>query len=164
MAKMTVKQKRFADEYIISGNATEAAIKAGYKQRSAQQVGNENLSKPVISEYIAKRMKELDDAMIADQKEIMKALTSILRREKPDYQVVIVKKPETIKVEGSKGPYEKMVWTDYAETIEIKTKVSDVNKAAELLGKRYAMWTDKQDVNITVPVFIDDVPEDDGNE
>jgi phage terminase small subunit len=153
--RLTAKQKRFADAYIETGNVTEAARIAKYKQPQVQ--GSQNLEKLSVRSYIDERMKELDDAMIADQKEIMKALTSILRREKPDYQVVIVKKPETIQVEGSKGPYEKMVWTDYAETIEIKTKVSDVNKAAELLGKRYAMWTDRQEVEGKV-IIVDDIP------
>lgn len=43
--KLTLKQQRFADEYIISGNATQAAIEAGYSEKTARFIGNENLTK-----------------------------------------------------------------------------------------------------------------------
>ena len=46
MTKLTVKQQRFADEYIISGNATQSAISAGYAEKSARFMGAENLTKP----------------------------------------------------------------------------------------------------------------------
>ena len=59
--KLTIKQQRFADEYIISGNATEAAIKAGYSKKTANRIATENLSKPVIKSYIDERLKELSD-------------------------------------------------------------------------------------------------------
>ncbi len=72
---MTLKQKKFADEYIIGGNATKAAIKAGYSKRTANRIATENLSKPAIKAYIEERLKELDDAKIADQKEVMERLT-----------------------------------------------------------------------------------------
>ena len=59
--KLTIKQQRFADEYIISGNATEAAIKAGYSKKTANRIATENLSKLVIKSYIDERLKELSD-------------------------------------------------------------------------------------------------------
>ena len=52
MAKLTPKQQRFVDEYLIDLNATQAAIRAGYSPKTAQQMGAENLSKPVIAEAI----------------------------------------------------------------------------------------------------------------
>lgn len=79
--KLTVKQKLFADEYIKTGNATEAAIKAGYSKKSARFTGAENLTKPNIKAYIDKQMQEIESHKIADAKEAMKSLTSIARQE-----------------------------------------------------------------------------------
>lgn len=66
--KLTPKQKAFADYYIETGNATEAAIKAGYSEKTAKVTGYENLTKPYLKSYIDKRMKELESARIADAK------------------------------------------------------------------------------------------------
>lgn len=89
MIKLTIKQKRFADEYIISGNATEAAIKAGYAERSAYQLGAENLKKPQIKSYIDERLEELNDKAIAKQDEILRYLTSVVRGQSRSAIVVI---------------------------------------------------------------------------
>lgn len=70
-----MKQQRFVDEYIISGNATQAAIKAGYSKRSAYSVGQENLRKPVIKAAIDKRNAEIESEKTADMTEVMEYLT-----------------------------------------------------------------------------------------
>ncbi|WP_348635617.1 terminase small subunit [Lactobacillus sp. ESL0701] len=62
---LTVKQQKFANEYIKSGNATEAAIKAGYSKRTAYSIGQENLKKVEIANYLEKRMKEISDSRVA---------------------------------------------------------------------------------------------------
>ena len=82
--KLTPKQKAFCDEYLICGNASEAARKAGYSEKSAGFIAGENLKKPVIAEYIAKRQKEIEDARIADVAEVMQFLTSVMRGEVKD--------------------------------------------------------------------------------
>ena len=84
MDKLTPKQKAFADNYIELGNATEAARKAGYNEKSARQIATENLSKPSISTYIAERQKEIDSQKIATLQEIQEMRTSIARGEKKD--------------------------------------------------------------------------------
>lgn len=84
MKDLTPKQKAFADEYLKCGNATEAARRAGYKARSAQQIGAENLLKPVITEYIAERQKQIDDARIADAAEVQRFYSAVLRGEIKD--------------------------------------------------------------------------------
>lgn len=131
--KLTQKQKKFADEYIISGNATESARKAGYSDSTAGAIGHENLTKPKIREYIDKRLKEHEDEQIAKQDEILKFLTSVMRGELREEQL-------------SSG-------TGYA--VEMSTSIKDRIKASELLGKRHAMWTDRVEQtnrNITVEV------------
>lgn len=137
MQKLTVKQQKFADEYIISGNATQAAINAGYAKRSAHSIGAENLQKPAIFSYIESRRKKISDGKIADQREILEYLTGLMRGE------------ETEPVATAKGIFP-----------DVEVGAKDRVKAAELLGKRLAMWTEKRDVTATVgPVQItDDIP------
>ncbi|MEB8114274.1 terminase small subunit [Staphylococcus saprophyticus] len=79
--KLTVKQQKFADEYIISGNATEAAIKAGYSKKTARSVGAENLTKPYIMEYINKRLNELKEERLMSIEEALTLSASIARGE-----------------------------------------------------------------------------------
>lgn len=86
--KLTLKQKKFADEYLISGNATDAAIKAGYAKRSARSIGQENLTKPDIKNYIAERRKEIESHKIMDAKEAMQLLASIARGETKETVIV----------------------------------------------------------------------------
>lgn len=87
--KLTVKQRNFADEYMISGNATEAAIKAGYSKKSAYSIGNENLKKPEVIKYITQRTNKLKSNKIADQKEIFEYLSSIMRGEEKEKVIAL---------------------------------------------------------------------------
>lgn len=137
MQKLTVKQQKFADEYIISGNATQAALKAGYAKGSAQQTGSENLLKPVVKNYIDAQLKKLHDEKVDSQEQIMEFLSSVRRGE------------VTESVATAKCVYD-----------NVPVAARDRIKAAELIGKRYAMWTDKQDLTATInPVQItDNVP------
>jgi hypothetical protein len=70
--KLTPKQKAFADYYIETGNATEAAIKAGYSKKTAYSIGNENLKKPEVKKYIEQRIAEKEEKLIAKQDKIVK--------------------------------------------------------------------------------------------
>lgn len=81
---LTPKQKAFADYYIETGNATEAAKRAGYSKKSAYSIGDENLKKPAISAYIKSRMAEIDAGRIATADEVMKFYTSVMRGEVKD--------------------------------------------------------------------------------
>lgn len=82
--ELTPKQKAFADYYLETGNATEAAKRAGYSENSAKQIGAENLSKPSISQYIAERQKQVEDKRIADISEVLQFFTSVMRGEVKD--------------------------------------------------------------------------------
>lgn len=104
MAKLTEKQKRFADYYIESGNATQAAINAGYAKRSAQQMGAENLLKPVIKSYIDERLEQIASERIMSAQEAVELLSSIARAEITEQVVVttmegaeVVDKPPDVK-------------------------------------------------------------------
>lgn len=83
--KLTPKQKAFADEYLISGNAAEAYKKAGYKNyKSAGVEASKTLKNPKISAYIAERQKQIDDSRIADVKEVMEFYSAVMRGEVKD--------------------------------------------------------------------------------
>ena len=138
---LTAKQQRFCDEYLVDLNATQAAIRAGYSVKTARVIGTENLTKPAVQEYIDKRMAEKQASLIADQDEVMRYLTSVLRGES-ESEIVVV---ESI--------------GDYLTEARRMKKAPDEKerlKAAELLGKAHQMFTDKvqqdidMDFNITV--------------
>ena len=80
--KLTPKQKAFADEYLICGNATEAARKVGYKQPHVQ--GSQTLEKLSVSSYIAERQKQIESSRIADVKEVMEFYSAVMRGEVKD--------------------------------------------------------------------------------
>lgn len=142
MAKMTAKQKRFCDEYLIDLNATQAAIKAGYSEKNARNIASENLTKPNIKAYIDARMAEKENELIADQNEVLKYLTSVLRGESQSTEIV---------VEGCGDGISE------ARTIQKEPSEKDRLKAAELLGKRYGLYTDKieADVDMQLNISID---------
>lgn len=82
--KLTPKQKAFCDYYIELGNATEAAIKAGYNKKTARQIGSMNLTKVDIKQYIEERLKSIEDARIAKGEEVLQYLTKVMRGEEKD--------------------------------------------------------------------------------
>lgn len=140
--KLTAKQKLFCDEYIISLNATQAAIKAGYSKKTARKIAAENLTKPVIQSYISERMKQKESSLIATQDEVLQYLTSVLRGESQTTDTLLV---------GMGDGYQEV------QEVEKKPSEKDRLKAAELLGKRYGLYTDKisADVDMSLDISID---------
>ncbi|MBZ1530699.1 terminase small subunit [Leuconostoc mesenteroides] len=86
--KLTPKQKKFADEYIKTGNATQSAIEAGYSKKTAAVIATENLIKPNIKAYIAKCMAEIASKRVMSYTEAVELLTSIARGEEKETVVV----------------------------------------------------------------------------
>lgn len=82
--KLTPKQKDFCEYYLQTGNAAEAARKAGYSAKTARVIGPENLSKPDVLEYIESRRAEMDKCLIADTDEVLKFYSSVMRGEVKD--------------------------------------------------------------------------------
>ena len=78
------RQKAFADYYIQTGNATEAAVKAGYSEKTARSIGAENLTKPDISAYIRERLDEHSNKRVADANEVIEFYTAVMRGEVKD--------------------------------------------------------------------------------
>lgn len=137
--KLTPKQKAFADYYIQTGNATESAIKAGYSENYAKARCSDLLVNVGIKTYIEERMEQIASDRIADAKEVLEYLTAVMRGNVSE---------EVVVVEGE--------GEGCSSARKLKKEVSpkDRNKAAELLGKRYAMWTDKLDANVQQQVVF----------
>lgn len=81
---LTPKQQAFADYYLETGNATEAAKKAGYSEQTAGIIGFENLKKPNISAYIEERLDQIKSKNIATIDEVMSFYTKVMRGEEKD--------------------------------------------------------------------------------
>lgn len=148
MAKLTAKQQRFCDEYLIDLNATQAAIRAGYSKKTAAQTAARLLTNVKIQEYIENRMAEKEKELIADQDEVLKYLTSVLRGQNKSTEIVI---------EGLGDGSTK------ARKMEKEPSEKDKLKAAELLGKRYGLYTEKveEKVDMELNVTIDYGDEED---
>lgn len=140
--KLTAKQKRFCDEYLIDLNATQAAIRAGYSKKTARVIAVENLAKPNIKAYIQQRMDEKEKELIADQNEVLKYLTSVIRGQSRSSVVVV----ENV------GDY-----MSEAREMEKAPDEKERLKAAELLGKAHGIFTDKveQTVDMELNITVD---------
>ena len=134
--KLTAKQRRFVQEYLIDLNATQAAIRAGYSRKTAGVIGVENLKKPYIREAIDERLKQIDEEKTADAKEIREFWTRVMRGEEKD----------TVLRYDNEG--------HQVET-EIDVSMKDRIRASELMGKSFAMFTDKVDSNIDMDLHIE---------
>ena len=125
---LTDKQEAFCLEYLIDLNATQAAIRAGYSKDTAQQIGSENLSKPLIAEKIAELKKDRSDRVQIDADYVLSGLKEVAERCMQHIEV---------KDNDGKG------------TGEYKFEYSGANRAYELLGKHLKMFTDKVETDLT---------------
>ncbi|MGJ0841567.1 terminase small subunit [Clostridium tertium] len=146
MAKLTDKQIIFANEYLIDLNATRAYKKAypNIKKDSVAAVnGNRLLRNAKIKNYIDEQLKKIEDESIANATEVMKYLTSVMRNELTEEVVVV-------EGEGEGCSSARIVKKDIS--------AKDRTKAAELLGKRYRLFTEKIEVDGVQQVqIVDDI-------
>lgn len=159
---LPVKQQKFADEYLIDLNATQAAIRAGYSSRTASEQGSRLLSNVKIRAYIDARMAEHSKRTGVNQERIIRELARIafldptqmvnmdsaelLDETSADDRAAIA----SVKVKTMSGDI---------DMVEREIKFADKIKALELLGKRFGMWLDRQQVDVQGAVqIIDNVP------
>lgn len=139
--KMTARQQRFCDEYLVDLNATQAAIRAGYTEKYANTNASKLLQITTIKDFIAKRMAEKEDDLIAQQDEVLRYLTAVMRGESIS---------EIVVVEGTGKGFSK------ARNVTKAPDEGERLKAAELLGKRYGLYSEKVEIDGVVPVIVDD--------
>lgn len=159
---MTNKEQLFVDEYLTDMNQTRA-YKAVYTKvkndNVAAAAASRLLKKPGIQEYIDERLKKISDEKIAKTEEVMQYLTSVMRREKKECVVVTIMEEKSTYVPDDNGTMRKQtVKKETPQIVEIPAKLSDANKAAELLGKVYGIFKEnvslEGDIGVTI---IDDV-------
>lgn len=157
MAKLTEKQKRFVDEYLIDLNATQAAIRAGYSVKTANEQGSQLLAKLSIQQAIAEQMAERSKRTGVNQDRVVLELAKIAFVKMSD----IVDGQGRIKSDASPDDLAciesvkyKSFENDTGSSEEREVKIASKLKALELLGKHLGMWNDKLDVNITQPIVI----------
>ncbi len=126
---MNARQKRFCDEYLVSGNATQAAIRAGYSPKTANEQGNRLLANVSVKAYIKQQLDRLHSKRTADAREIVEYLTGVMRGDCTD-------------ADGT------------------APAIRDRLKAAELLGKRWGIFTDKVSLDVQPVVLINDLPDE----
>lgn len=156
-AKLTEKQRRFVDEYLIDLNATQAAIRAGYSVKTANEQGSQNLAKLSIQQAIAEQMAERSKRTGINQDRVVLELAKIALVKMTD----IVDSQGRIKSDASPDDLACIESVKYKESesdtgssVEREVKIASKLKALELLGKHLGMWNDKLDVNITQPIVI----------
>lgn len=134
MAKMTAKQMRFCDEYLIDLNATQAAIRAGYSEKYAHTNAAKLLQITTIKDFLAQRMAEKQSELIADQDEVLRFLTAVMRGEEKDERLLTT----------AEGDIERM---------EVRQQANQL-RAAEMLAKRYGLLIDKTEADVDVELKI----------
>lgn len=157
MAKLTVKQQKFCDEYLIDLNATQAAIRAGYSVKTAQEQSSRLLSNVMVQEAIGKSMSERSKRTGVNQDRVVLELAKIAFVKMTD----IVNTNGEIKESASEDDLSciesvkyKHSDTDTGYSVEREVKIASKIKALELLGKHLGMWNDRVDVNVAIPVVI----------
>ena len=136
--KTTERQRRFVDYYLELGNQVQAAIRAGYSGRYARDQAFKILEMPAVKEYYEDRLQEIESKRVANIKEVMEYLTSVMRGEETEEMIV---------VEGCGNGYSE------ARKINKSIGAKDRLKAAELLSKRL----DAVNINESAVRIIDDI-------
>ena len=140
MAKLTERQRRFCEEYLIDGNASQAAIRAGYSKRSATVVSTTLMKNPQVQAHLKELLDALHSAKVADAQEVLEYLTSIMRGEQRE---------QTLQLIGD----------GMQDITAIDVAAKDRLKAAELLGKRYGIFKENVGVTMDAVVIVDDLKE-----
>lgn len=154
---MTEKQKRFAEEYLIDLNATQAAIRAGYSAKTANEQGARLLANVSVQQLIGEQMAKRSKRTGVNQDRVVLELAKIafvkmtdvvndegeIRSGATDDDLACI---ESIKYKRSDS--------DTGVSEEREVKIASKLKALELLGKHLGMWNDKLDVSVNLPVVI----------
>lgn len=137
--KLNARQKAFCEFYVVCGNATEAAKKAGYSERTARSIGQRLLTNVDIQKYIQELLDKLEEKRMASAEEVLKFLTASMRGEVEE---------EVVVVEGEGDG------CSSARKMKKQISAKERIKAAELLGKRHLLFSDKVKVEGSIPVMI----------
>lgn len=163
--KLTPKQQRFVEEYLIDLNATQAAIRAGYSAKNADKIGPELLGKTRVKAAIDKAMAERSRRTGISQDRVLRELAKIAFVNPTD---VINMAEATIRGDANREDTAaiasvkvKTIPSEDGDIVEREVKMCDKLKALELIGKHLGMFTDKLNVNAEMAVkIVDDINDD----
>ena len=156
MTELTEKQQRFVNEYLIDLNATQAAIRAGYSAKTADQQGCRMLTNVKVQQKISEEMAERSKRTGVNQDRVVLELAKIAFVNAAD---VIDSDDAAIK-EGATTDDTAAIQSVKVKVIpgkqgvEREIKLHDKLKALELLGRHLGMWDDRLDVHVNIPVVI----------
>ena len=152
MANLTPKQQRFVEEYLIDLNATQAAIRAGYSEKTAKEIGSENLTKPNIAKAIQEAQSKRTEETQIDSAYVLKRLVEIDQmdvldimdddgnvkplRDWPKIWRQYISNIETISMDDGEGWLKKIKWPDKVKNLE-------------LIGKHLGMFVEQKKVDVT---------------
>lgn len=127
--ELTPKQKKFCDYYIETGNASEAARRAGYSEKTARTIGQQNLAKRAIKDYISERMKNQDRERVASADEVIAFYTAVMRGEVRDQFGIEASLSDRLKAgENLMKRYEKMPMGEKREPDELSKSLEELGK------------------------------------
>lgn len=158
---LTAKQRKFVNEYVVSGNATQSAIKAGYSEKTARVTGQENLLKPAIKKAIEERLAGIESKKIGDAKEVLEFYFRVLRGEEieevpmstADSVITVTKKPSIKdKVSVSKEIMKRFPLYDPMEKQKLKKLAADARISE---AKAKAMEDNGQDIEQLLDKMMD---------
>lgn len=135
VGKLTDKQKRFVEEYLIDLNATQAAIRAGYSEQTAYSIGQRLLKKVEVQEAIQQAQNKRSERTQITQDEVIRRLIE-------NVDISMGKKATVITI-PSKSENGEVVGNDVAQFVY---EPSAANKALELLGKHLGIFKDGVDI------------------
>ena len=132
---MNARQKRFCEEYLVDCNATQAAIRAGYSARTANEQAARLLANVSIKAYIDEKMERLHNERTADAQEVLEYLTAVMRGQQTEQTLISI--GEGVQKVGN-----------------IEVGARDRLKAAELIGKRFGLFKEGLELAGALPVVI----------
>lgn len=162
--RLNPNQMEFVKKWIQTGNAS-FAYKEAYEvesDRVAESNGSRLLRNAEVRRYIDAVLGEAQNELIADAREIMERLTRNARRLEMSHTVAYEKSKRVWYETGSDGKQKRMEEVvEKPVVVETPGSITDSNRALELLGKANRLFTDRVDMEIITPQFIEDVPDDD---
>jgi phage terminase small subunit len=157
MKELTFKQNRFVDEYLVDLNATQAAIRAGYKEKSARQIATENLAKPYIQNIVLQRVQQIQERVQITQDDVITQLARIAFSDMKNY---VSFGPNGVEIK-LQDEFDGTIIAEISDNRQgnnkyPKVKLYDKLRALELLGKHLGMFNskDETDMNGELRVFF----------
>lgn len=144
MTELNIKQQRFADEYIKTGNATDAYVKAGYSKNKANTNATKLLQNTTIKNYIKKRIEEVQEESLMSVTEALAISASIARGEP---QQAYSKRYDHLTDE-----------VDRETTYTITPDFEERQRSIDHILKVHGAYLDRKEINATItPEFIDSI-------